>query len=128
MGMSVSIPPSAITLEYICNDHDEAIRSDQPLVDITDVGTLICPDCGEDMLLVDTRIEGENGTYPDRVIDDVPVPHALAPAYGRVLLILEANAVSYGTVFACFKPADAEWGTPLLEIRRTTKSATVVRL
>lgn len=42
-----------ITLVYECTEH--AGRHRQPLADIVSVGTLICPECGEDMELVDAR-------------------------------------------------------------------------
>lgn len=49
-----------ITLVYECTEDDGQYR--QPLADIVSVGTLICPECGEDMELVDTHTAWENRT------------------------------------------------------------------
>jgi hypothetical protein len=59
--METNIPASSITLNYTCADDNQTAT--QPLADITFVGTLICPDCGEDMALdptvtVDTTNRG----------------------------------------------------------------------
>ena len=59
-----------ITLVYECTEHDGQHR--QPLADIVSVGTLICPECGEDMELVDTRTaweERETDTYVTDLTD-----------------------------------------------------------
>ena len=40
-----------VVLHYVCDAHDSPIRAEQPLTDIVDAGTLICPECGEDMAL-----------------------------------------------------------------------------
>jgi predicted RNA-binding Zn-ribbon protein involved in translation (DUF1610 family) len=49
--MKELIPVSHITLLWICPDCDEKVEG--ALSDIVDVGTAICPDCGEDMVLDD---------------------------------------------------------------------------
>jgi hypothetical protein len=51
-----TVPVKAITLVYVCEDHDPEDGYEygyQPLADIVSVGTLICPECGEDMSLTD---------------------------------------------------------------------------
>ena len=40
-----------VVLHYVCDEHDSPIRAEQPLADIVDAGTLICPECGDDMAL-----------------------------------------------------------------------------
>jgi len=46
---------SQITLTYHCDSHDgEPTHESQPLSDIVFTGTLICPECGEDMELDET--------------------------------------------------------------------------
>lgn len=40
-----------VTLSYVCHEH--GITLDQPLSDIVEAGTLICPEDGEDMELAD---------------------------------------------------------------------------
>ena len=40
-----------IVLHYVCEEHYSPIRAEQPLADIVYAGTLICPECGEDMAL-----------------------------------------------------------------------------
>lgn len=56
--MSVSVSPDVIVLEYVCNDHDKPVTAEQSLADISNIGTLVCPDCDEDMALVAVRILG----------------------------------------------------------------------
>lgn len=43
------IPASEITLNWTCEECDEKVQ--QPLTDIVEVGTAICPECGDDMTL-----------------------------------------------------------------------------
>jgi uncharacterized Zn finger protein (UPF0148 family) len=45
----VTVDPDKIMLQYHCADCGQI--GEQPLCDIVDIGTLICPDCGEDMQL-----------------------------------------------------------------------------
>lgn len=53
-----------ITLVYECTEHDGRHR--QPLADIVSVGTLICPECGEDMELVDADLEDQATQWETR--------------------------------------------------------------
>lgn len=50
--MPKDIRVDKIVLHYTCDECGE--RADQYLCDIVEVGTLICPECGEDMELDDT--------------------------------------------------------------------------
>lgn len=43
-----------ITLHWTCAGHDTPEYAEQPLVDIEDAGTAICPECGDDMELDST--------------------------------------------------------------------------
>lgn len=125
--MSVKMPVGAVTLLYVCDKEqcNEDVH-EQALADMPEVGTLICPDCGDDMLLVETKITGEPRVTTD--IEDETVD-ALTPDYGRVVLVVDALAVSYGTRYACFKPGDpGAWGTPLIELKREVPGVEVVRL
>lgn len=52
-----TVATTEIILRYKCDEHDET-EYEQPLCDVPDVGTLICPECGDDMtLLPEVRIE-----------------------------------------------------------------------
>jgi len=47
---------TSITLHYVCEDSDcseadAGTVQDQQLVDVPEVGTLICQECGEDLVL-----------------------------------------------------------------------------
>lgn len=59
-----TIDINRVTLEYVCNNDDEHEGADdqviayQLLADIVDSGTLICPECGDDMELVSADAEG----------------------------------------------------------------------
>lgn len=47
-------PATWITLLYVCEEAEHTpVALEQPLADIVEVGTLICPECGEDMELLD---------------------------------------------------------------------------
>ena len=46
-----SLRTDQVVLHYVCDEHDSPIRAEQPLTDIVDAGTLICPECGDDMAL-----------------------------------------------------------------------------
>ena len=50
----MAIGTHQITLGYTCGDCET--EATQPLADITSVGTLICPECGNDMEL-DTTVD-----------------------------------------------------------------------
>ena len=56
-----------VVLHYVCDEHDSPIRAEQPLTDIVYAGTLICPECGEDMAL-------ENSVGVRAVPDDPNAP------------------------------------------------------
>jgi len=123
--MGINIPLDALTLHYSCDEHLDPILAEQPLADITEVGTLICPECGEDMGLVGTTVTGE--PRETRTIDGEEV-EALSPKYGKVVLVAEVLAVSFGTHYACFKPGDpGAWGTPIIELKRQVSGVEVLR-
>lgn len=130
--MSVNLPISAITLNWYCPAEEDCADDGfhpQPLADIMMVGGLICPDCGEDMVLEDATVTGER--YPERTLDkdgpDEWTGEALSPAYGDVTIVARVTAVSFGTKIACFKPLDAPYGSRLLEFDRTFDKLAVVR-
>ena len=58
----ITVHPRFATLEWACNNDDEHEGADdqeivhQNLADIEDVGTAICPQCGEDMELVSVTV------------------------------------------------------------------------
>lgn len=60
-NMKKKIKTKSILLQYVCVDESCECCSrqeihEQPLVDIVDVGTLVCPECGDDMELLDEVI------------------------------------------------------------------------
>lgn len=53
------VPLSAVTVIWYCPAEDNCTDEDmhpQPLADIMMVGGLICPDCGEDMVMEDAVV------------------------------------------------------------------------
>ncbi len=63
-NMEKTIKTSSVFLQYVCVNESCGCCSkqeihEQPLVDIVDVGTLICPECGDDMGLLDEAIVEE---------------------------------------------------------------------
>jgi len=64
-NMKKKVKTSSILLQYVCvNESCECCSEqeihEQPLVDIVDVGTLVCPECGDDMELLDEIIVDNN--------------------------------------------------------------------
>jgi len=64
-NMKKKIKTKSIFLQYVCvNETCECCSRqeihEQPLVDIVDVGTLVCPECGDDMELLDEIIVDNN--------------------------------------------------------------------
>ena len=52
-----TIPVSKITLLWSCTECK--VQAEQPLGEIVEAGTAICPECGEDMELYDDVLVGE---------------------------------------------------------------------
>ena len=52
--MATTVTPEQVTLNYKC-DNDGAEWA-QPATDVTEVGTLICPECEDDMSLVSVTV------------------------------------------------------------------------
>lgn len=53
MARYATLPVQLIVLEYRCEDCGPEDIHTQPLADITYSGTLICPECGNDMDLTE---------------------------------------------------------------------------
>lgn len=52
-----------ITLNWTCDDCSETVE--QPLSDVAEVGTAICPECGRDMALKDeVTVDSKGATDP----------------------------------------------------------------
>lgn len=52
--MATIVTPEQVTLNYTC--HNDGTTWDQPATDVTEVGTLICPECEDDMSLVSVTV------------------------------------------------------------------------
>lgn len=65
-----------IILVYVCDEHEG--EHTQPLTDVPHVGTLICPECGEDMTLQpEVRFTADVSIIAVEILDAEGLPHVV---------------------------------------------------